>query len=167
VLVPWGPAKTLGTYSSSWMRPSKVRLSIISRATSIPVVDPVRTGAASDDRKDDKAEAVDEAGFEEGATQGKAAHRGHVVGALVFHVPHDLDSVLADESPVRPRQGLPQGGREDDFRQASERIRAGMLNYPTEWWHWSYGDRYWAHATGADTALYGPIHLARPDGTRP
>jgi zinc D-Ala-D-Ala dipeptidase len=20
----------------------------------------------------------------------------------------------------------------------------GFTNYPTEWWHWSYGDRYWA-----------------------
>ncbi|WP_458249139.1 M15 family metallopeptidase [Streptomyces sp. MAI_2237] len=33
---------------------------------------------------------------------------------------------------------------------------AGLVNYPTEWWHWSYGDRYWALATGAPTALYGP-----------
>jgi D-alanyl-D-alanine dipeptidase len=32
---------------------------------------------------------------------------------------------------------------------------AGLVNYPTEWWHWSYGDRYWAMATGASTALYG------------
>ncbi|NNN14233.1 MAG: M15 family metallopeptidase [Acidimicrobiaceae bacterium] len=31
---------------------------------------------------------------------------------------------------------------------------AGLVNYPTEWWHWSYGDRYWALKTGA-TALYG------------
>ncbi|MET0523884.1 MAG: M15 family metallopeptidase [Nocardioides sp.] len=35
--------------------------------------------------------------------------------------------------------------------------RAGLVNYPTEWWHWSYGDRYWAYATGADRALYGPL----------
>ncbi len=34
---------------------------------------------------------------------------------------------------------------------------AGLVNYPTEWWHWSYGDRYWALATGAPTALYGPV----------
>lgn len=34
---------------------------------------------------------------------------------------------------------------------------AGLVNYPTEWWHWSYGDRYWALATGAPAALYGPI----------
>ncbi|MEU6258459.1 M15 family metallopeptidase [Streptomyces sp. NPDC047043] len=36
---------------------------------------------------------------------------------------------------------------------------AGLVNYPTEWWHWSYGDRYWALATGAPAALYGPREL--------
>jgi D-alanyl-D-alanine dipeptidase len=34
---------------------------------------------------------------------------------------------------------------------------AGLVNYPTEWWHWSFGDRYWALATGAPAALYGPL----------
>jgi len=33
---------------------------------------------------------------------------------------------------------------------------AGLVNYPTEWWHWSYGDRYWAMETGAPSAIYGP-----------
>ncbi|MFN8631228.1 MAG: M15 family metallopeptidase [Chloroflexota bacterium] len=32
----------------------------------------------------------------------------------------------------------------------------GIVNYPTEWWHWSYGDRYWAFTTGQATAIYGP-----------
>lgn len=36
---------------------------------------------------------------------------------------------------------------------------AGLVNYPTEWWHWSYGDRYWALATGAGAACYGPAEL--------
>ncbi|MGW8634645.1 M15 family metallopeptidase [Streptomyces sp. NPDC055793] len=50
--------------------------------------------------------------------------------------------------------------------QANRRMLAaalesvGMVNYPTEWWHWSYGDRYWAHATHTDTALYGPQDLS-------
>ncbi len=35
--------------------------------------------------------------------------------------------------------------------------REGLVNYPTEWWHYSYGDRYWALATGAGAALYGPV----------
>lgn len=33
----------------------------------------------------------------------------------------------------------------------------GLVNYPTEWWHWSFGDRYWALATGAEHATYGPV----------
>lgn len=36
---------------------------------------------------------------------------------------------------------------------------AGLVNYPTEWWHWSYGDRSWALPTGAAAALYGPGEL--------
>ena len=36
---------------------------------------------------------------------------------------------------------------------------AGLVNYPTEWWHWSYGDRYWALETSAGEALYGPREL--------
>ncbi|MGN9774170.1 M15 family metallopeptidase [Micromonospora sp. H33] len=34
---------------------------------------------------------------------------------------------------------------------------AGLVNYPTEWWHWSYGDRYWALLTGAAHTRYGPV----------
>ncbi|GAA4714452.1 M15 family metallopeptidase [Nocardioides conyzicola] len=36
----------------------------------------------------------------------------------------------------------------------------GLVNYPTEWWHWSFGDRYWALTTGARHALYGPVAAA-------
>lgn len=31
---------------------------------------------------------------------------------------------------------------------------AGFISYPTEWWHYSYGDRYWARATKHPLALY-------------
>ncbi|WP_341719123.1 M15 family metallopeptidase [Micromonospora sp. FIMYZ51] len=34
---------------------------------------------------------------------------------------------------------------------------AGLVNYPTEWWHWSYGERYWALLTGAPRTRYGPV----------
>jgi zinc D-Ala-D-Ala dipeptidase len=34
---------------------------------------------------------------------------------------------------------------------------AGLVNYPTEWWHWSYGDRYWALLTGQPAAIYGLV----------
>jgi D-alanyl-D-alanine dipeptidase len=38
---------------------------------------------------------------------------------------------------------------------------AGFVNYPTEWWHWSFGDRYWAMVTGAPAALYGVVEQDR------
>jgi D-alanyl-D-alanine dipeptidase len=31
----------------------------------------------------------------------------------------------------------------------------GFVNYPTEYWHWSYGDRYWAYMLGKPYAIYG------------
>jgi len=35
--------------------------------------------------------------------------------------------------------------------------RTGMSNYPSEYWHWSYGDQGWAYRGGHSHALYGPI----------
>ncbi|HEX7306639.1 hypothetical protein [Lentzea sp.] len=32
---------------------------------------------------------------------------------------------------------------------------AGLANHPAQWWHWSYGDRFWASATNAPHARYG------------
>ena len=32
----------------------------------------------------------------------------------------------------------------------------GLVNYPAEWWHWSYGDRDWAFVVGRPAARYGP-----------
>lgn len=34
-------------------------------------------------------------------------------------------------------------------------LAVGFVNYPTEYWHWSYGDRYWAYQTGQSHAIYG------------
>ncbi|MFF4232334.1 M15 family metallopeptidase [Streptomyces sp. NPDC001820] len=37
---------------------------------------------------------------------------------------------------------------------------AGLVNYPTEWWHWSFGDRYWALIAREAAACYGPKEIA-------
>lgn len=34
---------------------------------------------------------------------------------------------------------------------------AGFVNYPEEWWHFSYGDQMWAASQGADHAIYGSM----------
>lgn len=31
----------------------------------------------------------------------------------------------------------------------------GFVNYPTEWWHFSYGDRYWAYHQPIKQAIFG------------
>ncbi len=33
----------------------------------------------------------------------------------------------------------------------------GLVNYEPEWWHWSYGDKYWAFQTKQAYALYGIV----------
>jgi D-alanyl-D-alanine dipeptidase len=46
-------------------------------------------------------------------------------------------------------------GRRNILRGALE--GQGIINYPDEWWHFSYGDRLWAEITKRDTAFYAPI----------
>jgi len=66
----------------------------------------------------------------------------HVAGAAV-----DLTLVdaLGDELDPAHRQLL-----------SAVLTPVGFVNHPTEWWHWSHGDRYWALVTGAPGAVYGP-----------
>jgi D-alanyl-D-alanine dipeptidase len=33
----------------------------------------------------------------------------------------------------------------------------GFVNYPREWWHFSYGDQYWAANLGLSHAIYGRV----------
>lgn len=42
---------------------------------------------------------------------------------------------------------------------------AGLVNHATEFWHWSYGDRYWAFQARRPAALYGPLALPRQHRT--
>jgi D-alanyl-D-alanine dipeptidase len=37
----------------------------------------------------------------------------------------------------------------------------GFVNYTREWWHYSYGDRYWAFMRGEPHAIYGPADRPR------
>ena len=40
----------------------------------------------------------------------------------------------------------------------------GLTNYPSEYWHWSYGDQGWAYRGGHPRALYAQIE---PEGWTP
>lgn len=58
------------------------------------------------------------------------------------------DSKLASEAAKRNRQLL--------LRVMNAH---GFVNYPTEWWHFSYGDRYWAFHQPIKQAIYGSADL--------
>lgn len=45
-------------------------------------------------------------------------------------------------------------------------LAGGLTNYPSEWWHWSFGDQGWAYRGGREEpAIYGRIDA--PDGWMP
>jgi zinc D-Ala-D-Ala dipeptidase len=48
------------------------------------------------------------------------------------------------------------GAKENRLLLAQAMSRAGFVNYPAEWWHWSYGDQYWVYRKSRRHALYGP-----------
>ncbi|WP_093168135.1 M15 family metallopeptidase [Sinosporangium album] len=93
----------------------------------------------------------------------------HTAGAAVDLMLCDAEGVELDmgtEINANPEQSAgacytaaanitPQARHHRDTLAAAL-TEVGLVNYPTEWWHWSYGDRYWAMATGAAAAVYGP-----------
>lgn len=40
----------------------------------------------------------------------------------------------------------------------------GFVNYPTEYWHWSYGDRYWAYVKNSTHAVYSNTNSPKTEG---
>ena len=72
---------------------------------------------------------------------------GGVVNAHRFGDTTSCAFAAPEVSPqARARRGL----------LATAMHTAGFVNYPSEWWHWSTGERYWAITAGAPAAIYGP-----------
>ena len=72
------------------------------------------------------------------------------MGTAVNATPEDSDRACYFGAKVSAQ------ARENRTVLAKVLEEVGLVNYPTEWWHWSYGDRYWAMTTGASAAIYGP-----------
>ena len=98
---------------------------------------------------------------------------GHVAGAAVDLTLHDPDGAPVDLGcPVDATPEQSEGRCYLDSPLVSPTVRArrqvlaralrrvGLVNYATEWWHWSFGDRYWAFVTGRLCAVYGPLDAA-------
>ncbi|MEU4290079.1 M15 family metallopeptidase [Kribbella sp. NPDC026596] len=92
----------------------------------------------------------------------------HVAGAAAdltlvgTHGPLDLGTPI-DATPEQSNSAcffaatdITREARTNRALLADVLTAAGLVNYPTEWWHWSYGDRYWAYLEHHPAALYGP-----------
>jgi len=98
----------------------------------------------------------------------------HTTGSAIDLMLADLSGNVLDHSapyePFDPRGypfAAPELGtvaRENRaiLRNALEAV--GITNYPSEYWHWSFGDQGWAYRGGHAAARYGAI---LPDGWRP
>lgn len=56
-------------------------------------------------------------------------------------------------------QNISEGAKENRKILVDVMTKVGFVNYPTEWWHWSYGDKYWALMTGNAHAIYDSLEL--------
>ena len=114
------------------------RRRLASRHVSPPDVAPHVTGAAVDLSLTDGCGRLLDMGTEVHAPPGAVA------GASYFAA-----DGISDEAKYH-RQLL-----------ATALLRAEFVNYPTQWWHWSFGDRYWARTQGRPAAMYGPVDVGK------
>lgn len=74
------------------------------------------------------------------------------LGSPVNATPAESDGACFTAAP-----GISASARHWRDVLGSALTHAGLVNYPPEWWHWSYGDRYWAVVTGAPAAIHAPV----------
>ena len=74
------------------------------------------------------------------------------MGCPVNATPAESDGACFTEAP-----GISPTARHWRQVMGSVLEDVGLVNYPPEWWHWSYGDRYWAVVTGAPAAVHAPV----------
>lgn len=70
--------------------------------------------------------------------------------------PEESDGACYTDAP-----GLSDRARTNRATLGRALSSAGLINYRTEWWHWSFGDRYWALRTRQPAALYGPVDMSQ------
>ncbi|BCJ50900.1 hypothetical protein Asp14428_23750 [Actinoplanes sp. NBRC 14428] len=76
---------------------------------------------------------------------------------LDMGTPLDATPVESDNACFTGARNISAAAGENRRLLIDALTAVGLVNYPTEWWHWSYGDRYWALMTGASHAPYGPL----------
>lgn len=91
---------------------------------------------------------------------------GHRAGAAVDLTlcddagnPLELGGVIKDASiyALTNCKGISEESRANRDLLVGVMQSAGFVNYPMEWWHFSFGDQLWAAYCGRKFAIYGAI----------
>jgi D-alanyl-D-alanine dipeptidase len=64
---------------------------------------------------------------------------------------HDVGGVLS----LTQSRHISKAARKNRQIMSDALEAQGFVNYPTEYWHWSFGDKYWAYIKQQSHALYG------------
>jgi D-alanyl-D-alanine dipeptidase len=74
-------------------------------------------------------------------------------------LPLDVTSPYKRDDPhgfLTAAQGLSEEAAKNRTLLCRTMHEAGLTNYPSEYWHYSYGDQGWAYRGGHPHAVYGP-----------
>ena len=66
---------------------------------------------------------------------------------------HDVDGSISFTSS----QKISAEAKKNRSVMSDVLAAVGFVNYPTEYWHWSYGDRYWAYHKHEAHAIYASV----------
>jgi D-alanyl-D-alanine dipeptidase len=75
----------------------------------------------------------------------------------------DMGSILDETPDKNANRNFTYADNISDHAKANRQLlitalsKVGFINYPTEWWHWSYGDKYWAYHAHHPHAIYGSV----------
>lgn len=76
------------------------------------------------------------------------------MGIKVANWTQDVDGSISktDSNKISPE------AKENRAIMSKALLQVGFVNYAQEYWHWSYGDRYWAYHKNEKKAIYGSIN---------
>lgn len=70
---------------------------------------------------------------------------------------YDEDEVTSEGRCYSVASGLTEDALKHRRLMFGVLTAQGFVNYPFEWWHWSYGDKYWAVMANQPHALYDAV----------
>lgn len=69
----------------------------------------------------------------------------------------NAEPLATDEATYTDANNISELAKKNRKILISAMENVGFANYPTEWWHWSYGDKYWALCKNHSKALFSSI----------